>query len=70
MMAPTTLKKKNISTTLNCPISVGYHSELHVAIIFYRRDRFLPTKVILYSLVCILTTYVIWVATNTLSIML
>jgi hypothetical protein len=30
--------------TLKCPMSVGYHSKLRVAITFYRHHRFLPTK--------------------------
>ena len=31
--------------TQNCPINVGYHSELHVAITFYQHYHYLSTKV-------------------------
>ena len=40
---------------------MGYHLKLRIAITFYQHYRFFTTKVILYSAVYMLATYVIWI---------
>ena len=54
----------HFETTLYCLISVGYHLELHIAITFTNIIVFYHLSV-LYSLVYILTTFIIWVKNDT-----